>query len=158
MPHIIRIRGPWQREVIEVAAAGSATGDSGCVKVPVGNTKSVSMPAPWDEDLGRSFRGRVVYARHFNCPTSIDATTPIRMVFTKVVAGAARILLNDQPVGAFQWPTDEAVIDVTGQLQTRNEIRVELASLIDGANETGDIVTQVPAGFGLVGEVRLEIG
>lgn len=116
------------------------------------------MPAPWDEDLGRSFRGRVVYARHFNCPTSIDATTPIRMVFTKVVAGAARILLNDQPVGAFQWPTDEAVIDVTGQLQTRNEIRVELASLIDDANETGDIVTQTPAGFGLVGEVRLEIG
>lgn len=158
MPHNIRIRGPWQREIVEVAAADLAPGDSGGVKVAVGATKSVTMPGSWDDDLGRSFRGRVVYVRHFNRPTSTDLTTPMRLLFAKVVAGATRILLNQQPFAEFQWPTSAAEIDITGHLRDRNEIRVELSLLHNGTAEQGDFTLAEQTGFGLVGEVRLEIG
>ncbi len=127
-PHIIRLRGPWQRQLIEGP------------DLPV---KTITMPNSWAEDLGADFVGAVEYQRFFNCPTGIDEATSIQLAFTEI-KGQATIWLNSE-----QLPTTDIApvvsCDVTGQLKRRNELRVQIVAIGE------------PDG-GMVGEVQLKIG
>ena len=130
-PHIIRLRGPWQRQIIEGSEQPS---------------KTITMPGGWAADLGERFEGTVEYQRFFNRPTGIDDSTPIRITFAEIV-GQATVWLNSEqlPDGSTVADPNRYSFDISGQLEKRNELRVRIASNgeVDG---------------GLVGEVRLEIG
>ena len=143
--HTIRIRGPWQRTVIEGALADSEL------------RKTVEMPGSWVKDLGAKFQGCVRYQRFFNKPTGISQETPISLAFERVV-GYAVVWMNGKQLGRIDWPalrTDmHEKFDIAGQLQSRNEIVVEVTSL--PLDVLGD--GQEELAGGLVGEVRLEIG
>ena len=143
--HAIRIRGPWQRTVTQGTLADLEL------------RKTVDMPSSWVDDLGPMFQGRVQYQRFFNKPTGIKQETSIALAFERVV-GYAAVWMNGKELGRIDWPalrTDlHEKFDITGQLQNRNEIVVEVTSLpLDVLADWGEEL----AG-GLVGEVRLEIG
>lgn len=144
-PHIIRIRGPWQRTVL-VASAGLE-------ELP--ETATVKMPSSWVDDLGPAFEGTIRYQRHFNKPTGIDDSTPIQIAFDKLV-GTAVIQLNGKPLGRLAWPETAHAYDVRGKLEPRNLIDVELTTLTE--QELANTSQEPPPQRGLVGEVRLKIG
>lgn len=133
-PHVIRLRGPWQRQIVDG---------------PELPPKTVTMPGGWLDDLGVNFAGTVEYQRFFNRPTGIDETTTLRLAFTKIL-GQATISLNSKQLTATETPGDidnanSLSCDVTGLLESRNDLRVRIVS----ARE---------ADGGLVGEVQLKIG
>ena len=69
-PHVIRLRGPGDFEVIERAApAGGAECDKAFAAPASGKAK---LPCDWSETLGREFRGKVRYRRRFNRPSGLD--------------------------------------------------------------------------------------
>ena len=117
---------------------------------------SVQMPGSWNTDLGSAFSGRVRYRRFFNKPTSIDPTTPIELVFERVV-GHARIHLNDELLGEIAWPQIAGRFDLRGKLISRSEIVVEISSLSAFELEAITAAGEVAPAPGLVGEVRIEI-
>lgn len=151
MPHIIRIRGPWKRCVIDGDVAHRDTDDS--AEPAQGPAETVQMPSGWNADLGPDFRGRVRYRRFFNCPTSLDASTPVHLVFQRIV-GQACVELNGKELGETAWPSATGKFSVGQKLEPRNEIVVTVTALSDDElSESGDAVEG-----GMVGEVRLEIG
>ena len=131
-PHIIRLRGPWQRQIIE-----------GTELPP----KKITMPSGWAEDVGADFAGTIEYQRFFNRPTGIDNTTSLRLRFKQVI-GQATVSLNSELLSTESSEQDQPnhlSCDLTGKLYKRNDLRVRIVSA--GA-----------ADGGLVGEVQLEIG
>ncbi len=59
-PHNIRLRGPWQFEVLDCSARDASR--SGVAK----------LPSDWGSELGTAFRGRVRYTRRFGRPDGLD--------------------------------------------------------------------------------------
>lgn len=147
-PHIIRLRGPWQRTVL----CDEREDTSNDAKM------TVRMPVSWGNDLGEDFRGKVRYRRMFNRPTGIDELTDIRLRFERLV-GNAVILLNQKQLGAIQWPDVTGQFAINGLLEPRNQLDVEIEAVACSveklAGETNEATCWEP---GLVGEVRLEIG
>ena len=144
-PHVIRIRGPWQRTVV---CDGPQISDDASVP----QSATVKMPGSWLEDLGEDFRGTVRYQRMFNRPTGLTEATNLQLVFQQVV-GDAEVYLNDQPLGTIRWPECTSSFDVTNVLEARNQIRVEIRALTPDRVEAG---LALPPG-GMVGEVQLQI-
>ena len=138
MPHIIRLRGPWEYEVL--SQAGGAP-----VAHPAGR---VQMPCDWSATLGEHFRGRVRCRRFFNWtapldPESIGTGQQVQLAFDDLSA-SADVTLNDAPLGKIG--PGPAWLPITALLRPRNELVVEVESL-DAESAPG----------GLTGEVRLEI-
>lgn len=144
-PHIIRIRGPWQRSIVEDA---TDTTDL---------SRTVTMPTSWVEDLGAEFRGLVEYRRFFNKPTGIAETTSIALTFTHIV-GHAVVKLNDEVLGRVDWPISTAKFDVAGKLHGRNDLKVKIGNLTAADQAILETANRESPEGGLVGEVRLEIG
>ena len=132
--HPIRLRGPWDYQPLSAASGDAAN-------LPAAGR--VRMPCDWAASLGSAFRGRVLYQRHFGCPTSLGPGDRVDLVFG-AVRTAATARLNDRPLVDFSGPNG-ARIDVTSRLAERNLLEVVVEHL------AGEL-----AG-GLVGEVRLEI-
>jgi hypothetical protein len=133
MPHIIRLRGPWDYEVLRQAAGPP-------VAAPLGR---LQIPCDWSATLGAEFRGLVRYRRFFNWTVPLDDPTKVTLAFDSV-AQTATASLNGQPLGSFgpgpAWRSIEQL------LQPRNELIVDVELLNDA---------ELPGG--LTGEVRLEI-
>ena len=133
MPHIIRLRGPWDYEVLSQAAGPPAAAPSGRLQIP----------CDWSATLGAEFRGLVRYRRFFNWTAPLGDTTKVTLAFDSV-AQIATAMLNGQPLGSIgpgpAWRPIEQL------LQPRNELIVDIESPNDAA---------LPGG--LTGEVRLEI-
>ena len=147
-PHIIRLRGPWQRTVLRNEPENA----------PNTETVTVRMPNSWTEDLGREFAGTVRYRRMFNRPTGISDQTPICVRFEQVV-GYATVSLNDQPLGTIRWPEVSGRFEISGRLQPRNQLDVEVTSVTSEEANAGRTPNEADRPeVGLVGEVRLEIG
>jgi len=151
-PHIIRLRGPWQRKILTGDSSEATAGDE---------SLTVKMPSSWVDDLGANFVGVVCYSRMFNRPTGIDETTDIRVRLRRVVGKATTVRLNGEVVGDILWPKDSGEVDVTGQLKPRNCLEVEITSLLEEACKSKtesklDATHQDDPG--LVDEVHLEIG
>ena len=148
--HIIRLRGPWQRTV------GSETSS-----LETHSTESVKLPDDWQTQLGNDFCGSVRYQRHFNCPTGLDATTVVELVFrgSPLLRG---VMLGEQPVdvATSSSPPSDSQSDpaplqkfrfaIHDRLQPRNALWI-LFSIPAPRNS-------VPMPQILLDEVQLEIG
>jgi hypothetical protein len=128
-PHRIRLRGPWECEPL--AAAGALP--PRC---------RVTMPCRWGEVGLGAFGGRVRCLRRFGMPRCIDAHERVWLTFAGADAAAA-VWLNGAFLGRHEGASDPFEFEITGLLQARNELRVE----VEGPAETG----------GLWGEAALEI-
>jgi hypothetical protein len=133
MPHIIRLRGPWEYEVL------SQTG--GAPIAPAAGR--VQMPCNWSATLGDDFRGRVRYRRFFNWTAQLEAAQQVTLAL-EGASHCAEVTLNGQPLGHIG--TGPAWLPITSLLQPRNELVVDIEAL-DAESARG----------GPNGEVRLEI-
>ena len=142
--HAIRLRGPWDYEVLSQAAPRAESAATGLP--PTGR---VTMPTDWGPSLGADFRGRVRYIRRFNGPTGVAPQVRVWIVFDGADAWA-EVALNDGPLGRVDGPSSRAEFDVTPILRQHNVIT---AIVEKPPNDTQ--AGEIRAG-GLVGEVRLE--
>lgn len=153
-PHVIRLRGPWEFEVIERAAPadGAECGDPAASR-----SGKVKLPCDWSEALGRTFRGKVRYRRRFNRPSGLDPHERVWLIVEGVDAfGAAA--LNGRALGEVRGYALPARFDVTDLLGQANELllEVELPSAMHDASAPLRPGREDLAG-GPIGEVRLEI-
>jgi hypothetical protein len=136
MPHIIRLRGPWDYEV----RSRLGPYDVPELTHPSGR---VQMPCDWAESLGADFCGTVAYRRAFNWTATLVEGQRVTLAFD-AVNQTAHVTLNGQSLGSFG--PDPAWLDITRLLKPHNELLVEVTA-IDTSDGPG----------GLTGEVRLEI-
>lgn len=133
--HSIRLRGPWQYEVLSAEAP------------PKGPTSgTLKMPSDWGDSLGSDFRGRVLYRRRFNCPTGLTGQS-VKLCFLGAEP-EAQISLNGQKLGRVAGTVESTVFSVTDLLQPHNELTAEFDTSCSPSH-------QGPGG--LTGEVRLVI-
>ena len=155
--HPIRLRGPWQFRVLAryEPLSGTAQLEYMGEVPPVGR---VQMPADWESHLGHDFRGSVRYVRNFGCPTALEPHESVYLVLEGVDA-LGRVVLNGEQLGEISLADGPSRFEITGRLQERNELAVEVelpayALPEEESQHRGDRIGQ--AG-GLFGEVRLEI-
>ncbi len=119
MPHIIRLRGPWQYEVLEGRHPKSQT---------VGK---VRMPTSWHDTLGSDFLGQVRCVRHFGMPTGLDADSRVTLVVGQHDAGG-QISLNGQRLNDPHERHQSVRFDITHRLQRRNELCIDITLPLPG--------------------------
>ncbi len=138
--HTIRLRGPWEGELVAADADGHVV-----------ETVRVHMPAAVSSIVRGGFAGTLRLRRRFGCPTCLD---PHEAVFL-VIAGcrlSGPVSLNGEPLGQIDpEPAATTEFDITKCLQDRNELVLELAV---AADQTGGDDTATAM---LFDDVRLEI-
>jgi hypothetical protein len=112
--HTIRLIGPWQVQWIAPADA------AGLFDTP----QSVTMPREWTSLFGDR-AGTARFTRGFNCPTNLDVTERVVVVFDGV-GGSGEVRINDVALGEIAAEVDATAFDITSQLRKRNELVVEL--------------------------------
>ena len=131
-PHRIRLRGPWEYEVLAAAQkSGPQPGSKG----------RIELPCRWRDSILGSCAGRIRLTRNFGEPRQIDAFERVWLTLGGN-SGVLDIWLNEQPLGQRLDGAQLLEFEVSGLVQARNKIAVE----IEG---TGD--------DGLCGDVALEI-
>ena len=133
-PHRIRLRGPWECEVVGRSAAEDAT------ELPA--KRRINLPLQADDKSLPDLSGRVRFSRKFGCPRRIDDYERVWMTFAGI-GGTAELTLNGRLLGRQETANQAFEFDVTALLRTRNELSVVI--------ETTD-----PRG-GLWGEVAMEV-
>lgn len=148
-PHAIRLRGPWEFEVLK--RANETSGETSGMRPVSGKT---SLPCDWSETLGRDFRGRVRYRRRFNRPSGLDPHERVWLVVEGVDAFGA-VALNGRQLGEARGYASPASFDVTELLQPGNELLLEVELPRESAGVLRPGRENLPGGP--IGEVRLEI-
>ena len=153
-PHIIRLRGRWNFEPLArtvLLADGTTSVEPGSLP-PAGRAQ---LPANWDEVLGRDFRGRVRFSRHFHCPTGLTSRHRVYLV-TESFNGFGEVKLNGRLLGLLTLAHHR--FDITAQMVQRNELSIEIEMTrvtSDTASSVLTAKTETEAGW--IGDVRLEI-
>jgi hypothetical protein len=140
MPHIIRLRGPWEYKplwVWEQAPDGSRS-VSNRLPPPGG---SFIAPGNWRELLGDDFRGFVRLVRLFHRPTGLNADSRVWLAYYDMPSAAPGFILNGCPCGREGSSSRD---EITRLLQSSNELWLSVT--LDGQDP--------PA---LLGQVQLEI-
>lgn len=134
--HIIRLRGPWQYEVVEQFTPAVP------VAIPAGKQQ---QPADWSEILGPDFRGTVRYRRIFHQPTGLEAGQEVWLVVTRV-RSHAKVELDGKPLGEAQGG-ELAEFPIASMLRPTCELAITVTHDDPADSQPG----------GLVGEVHLAI-
>ena len=140
MPHVIRLRGPWQYKPLwywEYAPDGSRRVSSELP--PPGGT--FVAPGNWRELLGDDFRGFVRLIRQFHRPTGLNSGSHVWLAFCEMPSTIPGVVLNDCPIGE---ETTSGRYEITPLLEQTNELWMCIT--LDGQDP--------PA---LLGQVQLEI-
>jgi hypothetical protein len=141
-PHRIRLRGPWEIEPLALLIY-QGPGQFAWRKHDLPPARIVNSPGLW-KDYGLSdFVGIVRYRRHFGLPRKLDEHETI-WITCAGVADSCIVWLNGERIANFAEPRLPFEVEVTGKLQDRNEIWL-------------DIHYDHPNGGGLCGDVALEI-
>jgi hypothetical protein len=149
--HTIRLRGPWQYEVLDAPdpSAGTTGG-------PSSRSGRIRLPsADWSRILAPDYCGRILLRRSFARPTGLTGQSVYLAI--SAVAAAATVTLNDQPLASIRPHECPLRLEITGDLQPRNvlELVFELAA------QPNQDAPHSPADSEfvgiLLGEVRLEI-
>lgn len=153
-PHAIRLRGPWEFEVLENAGADRSPAGNESAALPSGRA---TLPCDWSEALSARFRGKVRYRRRFNRPSGLDPHERVWLVVAGVDAFGA-VALNGRELGPVRGYALPASFDVTDLIAPNNELRldVELPPDVPGGAIALRPGRETLAG-GPIGEVRLEI-
>lgn len=117
-PHRIRLRGPWEYEVI-------CREPSICGRINL----------PWAADRKR-FPGPVCYRRRFGLPRQIDAHERVWLTIQGLVSPAHIILNGRRLEGAAEF-------DVTADLGERNELLVEIDNDDRAAEHWDEIALEI---------------
>jgi hypothetical protein len=133
-PHRIRLRGPWQCEPL-----ARLPNDSGA---PLPPPFPMTMPCRWRDGGLADFAGRVRFRRHFGYPGRIDDYERVWLTFAGI-AGVAGIQLNGSSLGGLDKDTKYVEFDVTGLLQGRNELFVDVEAEDDAGGLWGEIALEV---------------
>lgn len=131
-PHRIRLRGPWECQVMDSADKDKTLPQDREVAVP-GTFRSQGLPG---------FKGEVLYRRSFGYPGKIDAWERVWLTFDNIV-GRADILLNNQLVA--QEQSGPCAYDVTGKLGPRNQVRISVVADSDQGGLVGEVALEVRA-------------
>jgi len=136
-PHRIRLRGPWECEVIGRVPAGDAT------DLPAKQRINLSLPVD-NKDLP-DFSGRVRFSRKFGCPRRIDDYERVWMTFAGI-GGTAELTLNGRVLGRQETANQAFEFDVTALLRTRNELSVVIETTDPRGGLWGEVAMEVRAG------------
>jgi len=110
LPHLIRLRGPWDYEPLARTVLhpnGSIEAEEGLVPPP-GRCSVPRLVAM----LGADFRGRVRYRRRFGRPTGLRTRDRVELVMERVDA-LGRVTLNQTRLGEIAAGQTNARFDVT---------------------------------------------
>lgn len=151
-PHVIRLRGPWEYEVL----ARYSLAPDGAVQETIHDPPTAgktTVPGDWAADLGADFLGRVRYRRRFNTPTNLEH----EWVFVACdgVDCEGRMLLNGQELGRLSRQL--ARFDINARLALHNVLEVEVSLLPSQVHDPLVRGERVALAGGPVGEIRLEI-
>jgi hypothetical protein len=161
--HIIRLRGPWQLEVLQrFIPQPDGTYRPTDVDLP-GPTK-MKMPADWSAAFGDDFWGRVAYRRVFHWNTPLYETERVFLVVEPPRSHAC-ITLKKKLVGFVDPGEPAGRFDITDRLEDDNELEIFVdhpAVELVGQSKPNALKrkvskTALKSPGGLVGEVRLEI-
>ncbi len=121
--HRMHLKGPWGFDWIDgpVASAGSGQGNQA---VPCEATGKIRLPATWQSAFG-AVSGTVRLSRRFGCPTNLDDTEKVFLIFTGV-GGKARFHVNAVEMGTVENPDQPTEFEVTQLLQPNNILLVEI--------------------------------
>ena len=165
MPHVIRLRGPWNYEplarfVPHTDGRVDATNDN----LPPSGV--IELPADWASVLGADFQGSVRFTRRFHRPTGLEASSRVTLVIEDV-DWQAELLLNDRLLGtvfcsrsldAQQAMKCPARFDISTQLTPQNQLSIVVTSpTLDAGNSPLPRPGRTDQPGGPIGLVRLEI-
>ena len=155
MMHVIRLRGPWELEVVARFVVRE-DGAYEAVKDDLPPGGRATMPADWSDTIGPDFYGRVRYVRTFNKPTGLDSGERVFLV-VEAPRSEACVMWKKELLGFVHAGEPPGRFEITDRLEDHNriEIFVDHPSLDCMRSKVGD-PTKLPPG-GLVGDVRLEI-
>jgi hypothetical protein len=140
-PHRIRLRGPWECELL-ARAIRHADGRVEMVKQGLPPPRRMIMPCRREESGLADFAGRVRFRRRFGLPRQLDPHETVWLCFAGL-DGTALVTLNGRLLGRHEQASDPFEFEVTGTLQERNELVIDV---------------EAPAGNGrLWDEVALEV-
>ncbi len=165
MPHVIRLRGPWEYEPL----ARFATLSDGRVDVKndgLPPSGIIELPADWGKVLGAEFQGRVRFTRRFRCPTGLSPTLHVWLIIDDV-DWQAEVTLNESLLGKVAHsdspePSQElqcpARFDITTLLSPQNKLSIVITCPgLDAENVPLQRRARSGQPGGRVGLVRLEI-
>lgn len=139
-PYRIRLRGPWECEprarLVRPADGRSERGDD---SVP--SPCRMTLPCRWGEGGLRAFAGRVRFRRRFGCPRQIDPHERLWLTFAGA-EGTADVWLNGQFLGRHEGP-EAFEFEMTGLVQARNELTVEVEAPTDHGGLWGEVALEV---------------
>lgn len=124
MAHPIRLRGPWQCELVQEADA---------------RTQTVQMPANWADFLPSEHAGSVALTRRFGQPAGLTSADRVYLVIVLDTAGGAgpeSVWLNEARL-ALTLSATEMRCDLTELLNPRNGLRMEFAAAAAGVPRQG---------------------
>jgi len=128
LPHVIRLRGPWQVSNPKHA-------------VPTAST--VRLPADLATLLARAADGNVRLQRNFGRPSNLQATDRVELVIERLAA-VGELSLNGARLGALAGPAERTRFVITPLLQTRNELQLHLKPHADSTtNEVLDVRIEI---------------
>ena len=139
-PHVIRLRGPWEREAEPPATtppAGADLADEGA------------------STLKSNRRAR--YRRRFGRPHRLEAHEAVYLV-VRLVQSAGKVAMNERLLGDVRCGTGAARFDITALLEERNQLVIDVESPppapagTSPASRPGERRSECP-----FGDVRLEI-
>ena len=110
-PHRIQLNGPWTYEWIgreEIRA----------------EPLRIKLPAAW-LDLFGPVAGNVRFRRSFGKPTNLESNEQVFLCFDGI-GGTGTVRLNNRELGTLDGNQTTARYDVTGLLESRNTLLVEL--------------------------------
>ena len=152
--HTIRLRGPWQYTPI-ATTRWTKSGQSEETSTEVPPPGSMKIPCDWSDSLGSTFRGKVLFQRHFHKPTGLEDGDCIRIRIDQVNA-LAEVFLNHKVIGSISVENGSTAFEIEDELEPRNllEILIDLP-LVD--EESANLITVDGLSGGITGEVQLEI-
>ncbi len=100
IPHLIRLRGPWERTV-------------------AGSTARISLPGDWLMEVANE-ANEVVFSRQFNCPTNLEPGAVVQLCWSDLPA-ESRISLNGEHL-------PHSALNIMPLLKTRNRVEIVMAA------------------------------
>lgn len=140
-PHRIRLRGPWECEPV-VRAGKHADGSIDRVERGLPPPCRMVMPCRWAEGGLADFAGRVRFRRRFGLPRRLDPEEAVWLTFAGV-EGAALVTLNGRLLGRHEPASEPFEFEVTGTLQERNELIVDVEALAGNGGLWGEVALEI---------------
>jgi hypothetical protein len=110
-PHIIRLHGPWQCELL---ISGDAV-----------ERLTVQLPVDWSSFFRDRSGGSMIWRRSFGRPTNLDDQERVELIITNLQMDVM-VELNGIQIDPFHRTDAIARFELTNRLKTRNRLAFEV--------------------------------